>query len=84
VRMRTLREAGSMRLTSGNGSIVVWLPSNFGGEVSSTGHDRFESDFPITLEGGLRDRRVRGRIGSGGSRLQLSTGNGGVQLRRVQ
>jgi hypothetical protein len=84
VRMRTLHGSDDMQLRSGNGRIVVRLPANFEGEVDArTGHGRFTSDFPLTVQGSLTGRQVRGTIGAGGRLIRMSSGNGALELRRL-
>lgn len=78
------RATGDMEFSSGNGSITVTLPDDFGAQVeASTGNGRFETDFPMQVQGRMSNHRVSGTIGRGGARLRLSTGNGAITLRRA-
>jgi len=83
-RMLALREDGDMRFSTGNGAVTVWLPDDFGGDVSVSGQRGFDTDFPIEVRSGDFHSRISGRIGRGGRRVDISTGNGGVSLRRVR
>jgi hypothetical protein len=84
VRMRTMQNAGDMTFSTGNGAVTVALPGNFNGEIdASTGHGEFRSDFEIRIVGRLNPRHVRGTIGSGGPRIRMSSGNGRLELRRI-
>lgn len=85
VRMKTISGSSDMEFTTGNGSVTVALPSNFSGELdASTGHGEFRSDFEIRVIGRLNPRHVRGTIGTGsGRRIRMSSGNGRIELRRV-
>lgn len=85
VRMGALTGTGDMEFRTGNGSVTVALPGSFTGEIdASTGHGDFRSDFEIRVIGRLNPRHVRGTIGSGsGRRIRLSSGNGRVELRRI-
>lgn len=85
VRMKTLTGNSDMTFSSGNGAVRVTLPSTFAGEIdASTGHGDFSSDFEIKVLGRLNPRHIRGTIGEGGSRrIRMSTGNGRLELRRV-
>lgn len=66
-----------------NGSVTVMLPSDVGAEVQiETLNGGITTDFPLTVEGRMASRRIRGTIGSGGGRLRLATINGEVRLRR--
>jgi hypothetical protein len=40
------------------------------------------SDFPMTVNGRISPRRITATIGRGGMRLDLSTTNGSIELRR--
>lgn len=85
VRMRTLRGSEDLEFRTGNGRITVYLPESFQGEVdASTGNGRFASDFPLTVQGDVGGGRVRGTIGRGGPRIRMSSGNGRLELRRLE
>ena len=87
VRMRALApNAGDMIFSTGNGAIMVALPSSYAGEIdASTGHGEFASDFEIRVSGRLNPRHVRGTIGDGRAtqRIRLSSGNGRIELRKL-
>lgn len=84
-RMLALRDAGDMRFSTGNGSVTVWLPNDFGGDVSVNGQRGFDTDFPIEMRSGnFSSGRISGRIGQGSRRVDISTGNGSVSLRRAR
>lgn len=84
VRMATLAEPGDMRFSSGNGSVTVWLPADFSGEVeATTGNGRISTDFTVQsrVQGRVRPNRLEGVIGDGGPRIRLSSGNGSIAIR---
>jgi hypothetical protein len=83
-RMLALREDGDMHFSTGNGAVTVWLPDDFGGDVSVSGQQGFETDFPIEVRSGDFHSRISGRVGRGGRRVDISTGNGSVSLRRAR
>jgi DUF4097 and DUF4098 domain-containing protein YvlB len=83
-RMKTLTGTSSMRFVTGNGTVVVAVPGNFNGEIdASTGHGDFRSDFEIRVFGRLNPRHIRGTIGEGGRTIRMQTGNGGLELRKI-
>jgi DUF4097 and DUF4098 domain-containing protein YvlB len=85
VRMAAVRPAEDMTFSTGSGDVRVTLPVGYNGELdASTGNGSIESDFALKLEGRMTPRRVRATIGSGGARLRLVTGNGGLEVRRAQ
>jgi DUF4097 and DUF4098 domain-containing protein YvlB len=85
VRMTAVRPSEDMTFSTGSGDVRVTLPTGYNGELdASTGNGSIESDFDLKLEGRMTPRRVRATIGSGGARLRLATGNGGLEVRRAQ
>jgi hypothetical protein len=84
VRMTAVRPSEDMTFSTGSGDVRVTLPANYNGDLdASTGNGSISSDFDLKLEGRMNPRRVRATIGSGGARLRLATGNGGLELRKV-
>jgi hypothetical protein len=68
-----------------NGEIALNLPPGFDADLrAETLNGSVRSDFPITAQGSMSPRRLRGRIGNGGPELNLSTVNGGITLRSAQ
>jgi Toastrack DUF4097 len=66
-----------------NGGITLTLPDNLNAEVSAeTVNGDLETEFPLTVTGRFGPRHMRGTIGSGGRRLELSTVNGSIHLRK--
>ncbi|MEX2179101.1 MAG: DUF4097 family beta strand repeat-containing protein [Gemmatimonadaceae bacterium] len=85
VRMRAIQGSADMTFSTGNGPVTVALPGSFAGEIdASTGRGEFRSDFEIRIVGRLNPSRVRGTIGTGGTqRLRMSSGNGRLELRKL-
>jgi len=74
---------GNLKFTTVNGGITVTLPSGTGTEIeASTVNGSIDSDFPITVQGRMSPRSMRGRIGDGGRMLNLSTVNGSIRIRK--
>jgi DUF4097 and DUF4098 domain-containing protein YvlB len=66
-----------------NGSIRLSLPEDLNADIkTSVVNGRVHCDFPITLDGGVSKRKLRGRIGEGGTRLGASSVNGSIHLRQ--
>lgn len=87
VSMRSLAQAEDMRFSSGNGDVIVALPADFSGEVEArTGNGRISSDFEVrmTVRGRMPRNRLEGTIGEGGPRIEISSGNGSIELRRTR
>lgn len=72
-----------LRFATVNGGITVDLPADVSTDVrASTVNGGIVTDFPLTVIGRLGPRRLNGTIGSGGRRLELSTVNGTIRLRK--
>ena len=71
---------------TGDGSVTVELPAAFGAELDASSNDGRVTVNGFDLAGATRDREdreVRGRIGSGGNRLTIRTGDGGITVRKI-
>jgi len=78
--------AGDWSLATGDGSVILEVPAGFGAELDArTGDGRVDvRDVEFEREPGEHDRRVaRGRIGSGGSKISIRSGDGPIVVRRV-
>ena len=83
VSMDKLEGTDAMSFSSVNGTVSLTLPASFDADLQmSTVNGRVRSDFPITLEGRIDPRRMRGTIGKGGRQVKLSTVNGNIELRK--
>jgi hypothetical protein len=83
VDMASVPRDGDMDFTTGNGSITVDLPSDIAATIeANVSPNRFDTDFPIQLPAHWNDRRVEGTINGGGRRMEFSTGNGRVTIRK--
>ncbi|HKW09365.1 MAG TPA: hypothetical protein VJO33_03235 [Gemmatimonadaceae bacterium] len=66
-----------------NGSVVAEFTGELDADVElSTVNGRFQTDYPVTINGRLDPRHLRARLGQGGRRIRLTTVNGNVELRR--
>jgi len=75
---------GDLKLSTVNGGIELTLPEGLNTEVrATTVNGGVETDFPVAVSGRVSRRSLTGTIGSGGRRLELSTVNGGVTLRKA-
>jgi DUF4097 and DUF4098 domain-containing protein YvlB len=72
---------GTQRLSTTNGSVTVTLPADATGEFSaSTVNGGISTDFPLQVSGRFGGRKLRGRVGDGSARFELSTVNGAVKI----
>lgn len=82
VRMATVGTS-DLSFETVNGSIDVTVPEGLNATISMrTVNGSVGSDFPMTLNGRINPRRITATIGSGGPRLEFSTVNGSIDLRR--
>lgn len=74
---------GRLKFETVNGSISLTAPADLSTDVSaSTVNGSVDSDFPITVRGRMERRSLRGTIASGGRSLELTTVNGGIELKK--
>jgi len=68
-----------------NGSVTVRMPdgANAAVHASTSSHGSVRSDFPILTQGLLSRSHIDGTIGSGGSKLELTTSNGNIRLLKI-
>lgn len=73
-----------VELQTVNGNIVVALPTGANTSVrGETSSGWIMTDFPLSVEKGVRFRKINGVIGSGGGELSLKTVTGSIQLQRA-
>lgn len=77
------RMAGDWEVSTGDGGIVVYLPEPFDAELdASTGDGRVVTDESLALtKGRIARGALGGRLGAGGHRLRLRTGDGSIHVR---
>ena len=76
------RMDGDWRIDTGSGTVRVALPDDAAfdlqAESSSGGID---VDHPLTAEGRISRKEVRGKVRGGGPLLRIDTGSGGIRIR---
>ncbi len=74
-------------LSTGDGSLVLYVADGLGAVVDARTGDgsvRLDSDLAFVRDGEDRSRStLRGRLGAGGPRLVMRTGDGTIRLRRL-
>ncbi len=64
-----------------NGSVLLALAPGTQADLEARClNGDFRSELPLELEGSLRPREVRGRLGNGGGPIRLRTVNGGIRV----
>lgn len=85
VRAQGASPAADWSMSTGDGSVVLEVPDGFGAELdASTGDGRVRvSDVAFTGDNDGRHRqRAQGRIGQGGPRITIRSGDGSISVRR--
>ncbi|MDX1622882.1 MAG: DUF4097 family beta strand repeat-containing protein [Gemmatimonadota bacterium] len=78
-----VRSEGSYQLNAHNGGIVFEIPEGTSARVHvSTFNGSFRTEFPVTIEDGPHGRRFDFTLGAGEARVELTSFNGTIELRR--
>jgi len=78
---RTLDNVSDIELKSVNGAVRLGLPSAPNADVTvSTVNGGITTDFPLTVQGKFMGRHLDGRLGNGGTRIEISNVNGTVHI----
>ena len=73
-----------MELSTHNGGVTVAMPSHASARIQAeTGMGRISSDFPMPPNTDGRNQRMDFNIGAGGPPIHITTGNGGIRLKRT-
>jgi DUF4097 and DUF4098 domain-containing protein YvlB len=73
-------DQGDVKAETVNGSLELELPADANADVSASSlNGRVRTDFPITVHGFV-SRKLEGKIGTGGTRIDLTTVNGGIEI----
>ena len=79
--------ARDWNLSTGDGSMVLYLADGLGADLDAEARDgsvKLDSGLVFAHESGDRSRgTVRGRLGAGGPRLVMRSGDGTIRLRRL-
>lgn len=70
-------------MTTGDGSVVLYLPRDFGAELDAhSGDGSIRNEFAAERGGGeTSEHTVRTRLGSGGKALRIRTNDGSIRLK---
>jgi len=77
-------DSRQMELSTNNGGVTVAMPSNYSARIQAeTGMGRIQSDFPLPATTDGKARRLEFSLGTGGPPIHITTGNGGIRLKRL-
>lgn len=81
LQMKSMPDGDPVTLTTVNGSVVLSLPEQVNADVRVVNRNgNFQSDFPLVTLGAYTSSRFRGRLGSGGGEIFMSSVNGAIRL----
>lgn len=77
----SLANVKEIHLKSVNGSVSLGLPPSPNADVSvSTVNGGISTDFPLTVQGKFIGHHIDGKLGNGGTRIEISNVNGSVHI----
>lgn len=72
---------GEWRLHTGSGNVQLRLPQNASFDLNAhTGSGSINLNHPVTVQGSIGRKEVRGKVGSGGVPVQVETGSGNIVI----
>ncbi len=75
---------GEVHLETTNGTVRLTLPEGTNADLHArTVNGSIRTDFPLTVRGKI-GKRVEGKLGEGGPRMDLSTVNGSIRILKAQ
>ena len=75
------RQEGDWKIGAGSGSVRVDLPDDAAFTLDAeTGSGGIDIGYPLTIEGKVSRRHLRGDVAGGGHLLKVDTGSGGVRI----
>ena len=76
--------ASAWTIRTSDGSVDLVLPDGFAADVDAQTRDgRISLGFPLTVQGGLSNSQIHGKLNGGGAPLTIHTGDGSIHLRRA-
>lgn len=87
LRTTSASATGDWEVATGDGTVVLEVPETFGAELDAmTGDGRVRVDgVAFSGETDRDDRsRAQGRLGQGGARVTIRSGDGGITIRRAE
>jgi DUF4097 and DUF4098 domain-containing protein YvlB len=72
---------GAWSVHTGSGEVQLKLPSNAAFDLDAhTSSGSISVDHPLTVQGSIGRKEVRGRVGGGGVPVEVETGSGDIQI----
>lgn len=75
------RQEGDWKIDAGSGSVRIGLPADAAFTLDAeTGSGGIDIAHPVTVEGKISKRHLRGEVRGGGHLLKVDTGSGGIRI----
>ena len=75
------QQTGDWKLGAGSGSVRIGLPDDAAFTLDAeTGSGGIDVEHPLTVEGRISRRHLRGEVRGGGHELRINTGSGGIHI----
>jgi DUF4097 and DUF4098 domain-containing protein YvlB len=72
---------GAWVLHTGSGSVDLKLPQNASFDLNAhTGSGSIDLSHPVTVQGSISRKEVRGKVGGGGVPVEVQTGSGSIRI----
>ncbi len=76
------QQQGDWRIDTGSGSITVDLPDDASFSLDAeTGSGGIDIDHPLTVQGKISKKHIRGDVRGGGDLLHIDAGSGGIRVK---
>jgi hypothetical protein len=84
VRLAAVDTAQRIKVHTGSGSVTVYLPASFAGDVDArTSDGKIDSEVSLPISGRVDPRHVRATLGmNGGTRLDIDSSDGDIHLKK--
>lgn len=83
IQVAELTSGSRISLKTVNGSMDLALPDNANANLSVKSlNGGISTDFPVTVRGTFGTRKLEGQIGNGGATIDISSVNGGIEIRK--
>ena len=75
------QQIGNWNVDTGSGSVRISLPDDAAFELDArTGSGGISIDHPLTVQGKISKKHLRGEVRGGGDQLTIETGSGGINI----
>lgn len=75
------QQKGNWKINTGSGTVRIKLPNDAAfGLDAQTGSGGITVDHPLTVQGRISKKHIRGEVRGGGDLLTIDTGSGGIRI----